>query len=209
MTAVMPRGGKHRVPRSGGQHRYAEGVPFDATVAGLYEHEQAQREHMAVLPDDFGQCLGQPRHSRDLPTESLPRVGELPLLDWLTATSGIAVDLVSELPAERCQWCLLPGQLIAVRIHGEPADDDTFNPLRTAETCTRRMCVATAVRQALIEQNPNSRNKIRVEVALPMSEKRQTKVDEILAEELDPTDDNPVPRRGEGSEDAGTEGGDR
>jgi hypothetical protein len=80
---------------------------------------------------------------------------------------GVRVTVDPHFMPGDCQWCLIPGQLTTVRVHGDPAEDDELlRPLGVAESCHEcALGEHGPVRQARIEQDPNSRNDIRIEVS--------------------------------------------
>ncbi|QFU87838.1 hypothetical protein [Amycolatopsis sp. YIM 10] len=106
------------------------------------------------------------RHDCGEPTEILPALGELTVVDELRAMRGVVVTVDPHFAGQQCEWCQQFGAVTSVRIYGEPAPDTPYsNPLDVAETCGCRACALGAVNQALTEQDRNSNRDIRVEVA--------------------------------------------
>jgi hypothetical protein len=66
-----------------------------------------------------------------------------------------------------CPWCMTDGQITTVRVYGDPAENtEVYQPLEVAETCHEcALGEHGPVRQARIEQDPTSRNDIRVEIS--------------------------------------------
>lgn len=114
-----------------------------------------------------------PRHSFDADTLILPAVGDdlLPLIEdrlrVIESFGGVHVTIDPNFKIRECCWCKPDRPALAtVRVYGQPALGDPNKPLTDVKTCWD--CAVNRQRgpivQALIEQDPASRYKIRVEV---------------------------------------------
>lgn len=105
------------------------------------------------------------RRLLDGDTDVMVGVAELITLADTLTQAGVDVRLVEREPTSVCDWCMVdPARPAEVAVYGDPAPDDPYEPLRYAEVC--RVCAPRAARQALIEQNPNSRQPIIVQIGV-------------------------------------------
>jgi hypothetical protein len=78
---------------------------------------------------------------------------------------GVHVTVDPHFTPEECDWCMIERRLATVRVYGDPMANDLENPLTVTESCHQcALSIHGPVRQARIEQNPHSRNEIRVEL---------------------------------------------
>jgi hypothetical protein len=147
-------GGNHRTGELA--HHTIDRIAKEHERAFIRHAETEARRHAEAedtLPHRFGQFLA--------PVEQ--RFAEL------VQFGGVYVTVDPNFTPESwdCQWCLIAGQITTVRVHGDAAEDDEMlRPLDVAESCHEcALGEHGPVRKALIEQDPNSRNDIRVEIS--------------------------------------------
>lgn len=135
-----------KIPASRGNRRAKKGDPASRRVADIIARVDAENAAKALADADTEIIAGMP--------------GLFAALDG----HGISVTRDPDFVSQDCKWCdTEPPRQTCVRVHGQPKGDDLHNPLELEETCT--VCAPTAIRQARIEQDPESDHDIRVEVA--------------------------------------------
>jgi hypothetical protein len=148
---------------TGGDHRTGT-LAHDLIASIAKENERAFTERAEsdaaahrlaedTMPHRFGQFLA--------PVEQR--------IDELERFGGVRVTVDTSFTPESwdCSWCMTAGQITTVRVYGDTAEDtEVYRPLGVAESCHEcALGEHGPVRQARIEQDPTSRNDIRVEVS--------------------------------------------
>jgi hypothetical protein len=101
-------------------------------------------------------------------TDLLPAIRLLAPIDQrikeLNRFGGIHITVDPNFVVNECDWCAR-GEITSVRVTGQPHGDDIHNPLVQVETC--HYCATSdygPINQARVEQNPESKYDIKVEI---------------------------------------------